>query len=79
MVSGRHSPSEYIASITCPKFFLHSVSDGTVPFTEGRKLYEASGQPKEFHEVPAGHIEAFSTFRPAYAPRLLSFLDKALQ
>lgn len=79
MVSGRHSPSEHIAPLTCPKFFLHSVNDGTVPFAQGRKLYEDAGQPKEFHEVPAGHIEAFSAFRHAYAPRLLKFLDKALQ
>ncbi|MDD2804500.1 MAG: alpha/beta hydrolase [Elusimicrobiales bacterium] len=78
-VSGRHSPSDYVAAIDCPKIFLHSGSDGTVPFAQGRKLYAAAADPKEFLEVPAGHIEAFGAFRRAYAPRLLAFLDSALK
>lgn len=78
MVSGRHSPSDYIAGAKCPKVFLHSVNDGTVPFEQGRKLYEAATGPKEFWEVPAGHIEAFGAFRHAYAPRLLAFLESPI-
>lgn len=78
LVSGRHAPGALIASVPAPKLFLHAVNDGTVPLAQGRKLYEAAAQPKEFHEVPAGHIEAFTAFRGAYGPRLLEFLDKAL-
>ncbi|MDA8130710.1 MAG: alpha/beta hydrolase [Elusimicrobia bacterium] len=77
-VSGRHSPSDYISAVPCPKLFIHSVEDGTVPYAQGRKLYEAAPPPKEFWEVPAGHIEAFGAFRGAYALRLLAFLDDAL-
>lgn len=78
-VSGRHSPAGHIAKIDCPKVFLHSVNDGTVPFAQGRKLYAAAAGPKEFWEVPAGHIEAFTAFSRAYSPRLLQFLDAALE
>ena len=78
LVSGRHSPSDHIAGLTCPKVFLHAAGDGTVPFSQGRRLYDAAPGPKEFWEVPAGHIEAFTAFRAAYAPRLLAFLDAAL-
>jgi len=78
LVSGRHSPSDNIAAIDCPKFFLHAVNDGSVPFAQGKKLYDAAPGPKEFREVPAGHIEAFTAFRPAYAPRLSAFLEGAL-
>jgi len=76
-VSGRHSPADYIGRIDCPKLFLHSVSDNTVPFAQGRKLYAAAGAPKEFLEVPAGHVEAFAAFRGSYGPRLLTFLAGA--
>lgn len=78
LVSGSHSPADHVAAITCPKLFLHAVNDDTVPFAQGRRLYEAAAPPKEFHEVPAGHIEAFTAFRGAYGPRLLDFLEKAL-
>jgi len=75
-VSGRHSPSDFIAGITCPKLFLHSENDGTVPFSQGKKLYDAAPQPKEFWTVPGGHIEAFGLYRETFGPRLLAFLEK---
>lgn len=78
LVTGQDSPSEMIRSLSCPKLFIHSPSDGTVPYAQGRRLYEAAPGPKEFWEVPAGHIEAFGAFRGAYAPRMLSFLDSVL-
>lgn len=79
LVTGRDSPSEKIAGIGCPKLFIHSPADDTVPYSQGRRLFEAAPGPKEFWEVPAGHIEAFGAFRGAYASRLLDFLEKALK
>lgn len=78
VVSGRHSPSGHIGRIAGPKVFIHSPSDDTVPFSQGRRLFEAAAEPKRFWEVPAGHIEAFTAFGSVFRPRLLSFLDEAL-
>lgn len=78
-VSGRHAPADYIAGIACPKLFIHSETDRTVPFGQGRKLYNAAEPPKEFLAVPYGHIDAFYSQREANAPRLLEFLKKALK
>ncbi len=78
-VSGRHSPSDYIAGITCPKFFIHSQNDRTVPMSQGKKLYNAAVPPKEFLSVPYGHTDAFYSQREANAPKLLEFLRKALK
>jgi len=75
-VSGRHSPADFISGITCPKLFIHSENDGTVPFSQGKKLYDAAPQPKEFWTVPGGHIEAFGFYRETFGPRLLAFLEK---
>ena len=77
-VSGRHSPSDYIGAITCPKLFIHSEKDFIVPFSQGRKLYNAAVPPKEFWPVPYGHIDAFYSQREANGPRLVEFLKKAL-
>ncbi len=78
-VSSRHAPKDYIARIACPKVFIHSEKDPTVPFSQGRKLYEAARPPKEFWEVPSGHIEAFGLHRTVFSPRLVRFLDGVLK
>ncbi|MCM2268136.1 MAG: alpha/beta hydrolase [Elusimicrobiales bacterium] len=77
-VSGRHSPADYIVNITCPKLFLHAQNDPTVPFAQGKKLYDAAPGPKEFWPVPDGHIEAFGLYREVFGPRLVGFLKNAL-
>lgn len=77
-VSDRYSPSRYIAGLACPKLFIHSPKDDTVPYEEGRKLFEAAPQPKEIWTPPDGHIQAFQAHAAVYSPRLLEFLKKAL-
>lgn len=78
LVSGRHSPAALIGKVTCPKLFIHSEGDRKVPFSQGRKLYEAAAGPKEFWTAPGGHIEAFDRYRAEYAPRLLDYLRRQL-
>jgi pimeloyl-ACP methyl ester carboxylesterase len=40
-----------IASVHCPKLFIHSPADEVIPYKLGRRLYEAAPEPKEFYEV----------------------------
>jgi fermentation-respiration switch protein FrsA (DUF1100 family) len=40
-----------IHQVHCPKLFIHSRADEVVPYELGRRLYEASPEPKEFYEV----------------------------
>lgn len=77
-VSGDHSPADNIGRIDCPKVFIHSLNDSRVPFSQGKKLFDAAPGPKEFWTVPGGHIEAFHSYRGTYGPRLLEFLRKVL-
>jgi len=77
-VSGRHSPSDYISALTCPKLFIHSEKDPIVPFAQGRKLYAAAPEPKEFWSLSDGHIEAFGANRQVYGPKLLKWLGTLL-
>jgi hypothetical protein len=76
-MSGSHVPYKEIAGITSPKLFIHSETDPVVPFSQGKRLYDASPGPKELWTTPYGHIEAFSGQRKTYGPLLVAFLKAA--
>ncbi|OGS51921.1 MAG: hypothetical protein A3J79_07655 [Elusimicrobia bacterium RIFOXYB2_FULL_62_6] len=79
VLTGSHSPSKDIAAISCPKLFIHSEKDPVVPFSQGRKLYEAASGAKEFWTLPSGgHTDAFAGQREIYGPRFVAFLKNAL-
>jgi fermentation-respiration switch protein FrsA (DUF1100 family) len=47
-----------IASVRCPKLFIHSPADEMVPYRLGRQLFDAASPPKQFYEVKnASHNE----------------------
>ena len=47
-----------IGAIHAPLLFLHSPEDAVVPIAEGRRLFAAAHDPKEFVEVQGGHVNA---------------------
>lgn len=47
-----------IDGVRSPKLFLHSVGDDVVPIEEGRRLFDAAPQPKEWIQVKGGHVYA---------------------
>ena len=47
-----------IPKIGSPVLFLHSPEDDTIPISEGRRLFNAALQPKQFVEVIGGHKNA---------------------
>ena len=62
-----------IGAVRAPKLFLHSPEDTIVPIDEGRKLFEAATQPKEFIEVNGGHVYAAEK-DPSFFPAVAAFL-----
>jgi uncharacterized protein len=55
-----------VARIRAPLLFLHSPEDVVVPFTEGRRLFEAAPSPKTFVEVRGGHINSSEVDRDVF-------------
>ena len=47
-----------IRRVTAPLLFLHSPEDAVVPIDEGRRLFAAAHDPKEFVQVQGGHVYA---------------------
>jgi fermentation-respiration switch protein FrsA (DUF1100 family) len=56
-----------------PVFFGHGTSDELIPYSQGRKLFEAANQPKEFFVLEGGHNHALPQ---AFFQALKGFLDK---
>jgi len=62
--------------IRAPVFIAHSRDDDIVPFAHGRRLYEATAEPKAFLELRGGHNDGFIFMRPEWVAELGAFLDR---
>lgn len=77
-VSGAHSPADNIGKLGCPKVFIHSEKDPTVPYAQGRKLFDAAPGPKTFWNTPSGHIDAFGVHGDEFRQKLLYFMESEI-
>ena len=69
-----------IASVHCPKLFVHSRADEVIPYELGRKLFEAAAEPKEFYEVRgAPHNSTYLIGGKQYFEALRRFIETLQQ
>lgn len=64
-----------IDGVKAPKLFLHSRGDEIVPIEEGRRLFDAAPQPKQWIEVTGGHVYAAER-DPAFFDHVRRFLSE---
>jgi uncharacterized protein len=67
---------ENLKRISAPVFIAHSRDDDGVPYSHGRKLFEAAGEPKAFLEMRGGHNDGFIFVQQEWVAQLGSFLDQ---
>ncbi len=68
---------ENIPHLASPLLVIHGTRDGVVPWSQGKKLYEAARVPKEHYWVKgAGHNNLLFVAGEAYYERLEKFLEK---
>lgn len=65
-----------LGRITSPVFIAHSSDDEIVPYSHGRKLFDATGGPKGFLEMRGGHNEGFVFARKEWVAELGTFLER---
>jgi hypothetical protein len=65
-----------IKDITVPKLIIHSEDDEIIPFHQGRKLFEASPEPKEFYPMRGGHNEAIFQEKEDFVNKIDAFFQK---
>jgi len=56
LMTNRFASLEKLPNVKAPALFMHSKGDLTVPYAQGRRLYEAAGEPKAFLELKGGHV-----------------------
>ncbi len=58
LVGNKFDSSARVARIGCPLLILHGAADTIVPVSQGRKLFHAAVEPKEYAEIPdADHMD----------------------
>jgi fermentation-respiration switch protein FrsA (DUF1100 family) len=76
MVRHRYDNLSKVPLLKMPKLHIHSRDDEIVPFEQGRRLFEAAAEPKEFYEVAgAGHNELIPMESERWEERLRRFLE----
>ena len=77
-MKSRFNALDTISSVSIPKLFLHGTEDEIVPHRLGRKLYDASPQPKQFFAIPnAGHNDTYITGGQLYFDTFHRFITEA--
>lgn len=79
LISVKYDALTKIKKITIPKLIIHSQDDEIVPIQQGRKLFEAAPEPKEFYEMRGGHNEALFFAREEFSSRIDTFLRRYLK
>jgi len=65
-----------IGRVNCPKLFIHSRADEVVPYSQGRRLYDAASERKQFHEVQGStHNSTYIVGGKPYREALRSFIQ----
>lgn len=67
---------ESLKHIRAPVFIAHSRDDDVIPYSHGKKLFEAANEPKAFLEMRGGHNDGFVFVRQEWVAQLRSFLDR---
>jgi hypothetical protein len=54
----------------------HSPDDEIIPFSHGKKLFEAAPEPRVFLQLAGGHNDGFIFMREEWVHVLADFLDR---
>jgi len=68
-----------VSRIACPKLFLHGTEDELVPFENGRRLFEAAAEPKDFIQTPGGHNQGGFEYSREHTDKLQQWLDRTIR
>lgn len=73
----QYNTLECVPKVGAPVLVIHSPRDEIIPYSHGRKIFEAAREPKAFLEVGGGHNDGFVFMRPEWVNALGAFLEKA--
>ena len=56
----------------------HSKNDEIIPYDEGREIFHAAAEPKQFLEMQGGHNDGFISSGISYVNGLKAFINQSL-
>jgi hypothetical protein len=77
--SSRFDSLSKIKKVTVPKLMAHSINDEIVPYSLGRRLFEAAAEPKEFVKMRGGHNSCFFESKELIREKIADFLKRLPQ
>jgi fermentation-respiration switch protein FrsA (DUF1100 family) len=79
LLSNHFDAVSRIKKVGIPKLIIHSRDDEIVPFKQGRELFDAATDPKEFFELAGSHNEGFLRSGRGYVETIRDFVDRHLK
>lgn len=77
-LSTRYDVVEKIKNVRHPLLVLHGDRDEVIPYAQGRKVFEAAQEPKEFYTIfGAHHNDTYVVGGDPYFDALKNFVNKA--
>ena len=74
----RYNTIDYLKQAKCPVLIVHSRDDELIPFQQGKDLFEAANNPKEFVEIKGSHNDGVLISAKTYSEGLDQFFAKHL-
>jgi uncharacterized protein len=74
LVQGGYDTLADVKRVNVPVLVLHSPKDEIVPYAQGKGLFDAAAEPKQFVELKGGHNDGFLTSGKVYTEGLEKFL-----
>jgi uncharacterized protein len=75
LVTSKFDTLAAVKQVRAPVLVLHSPQDRTIPYAQGRALFEAAGADKQFVELGGTHNDGFLTSGDTYVKGLDTFLQ----
>ena len=67
---------DYLKGVRCPVLVIHSRDEDYIPFSHGKKLFEAANEPKHFLEIRGDHRNNYLESKEDYLEGIGSFIKK---
>jgi uncharacterized protein len=74
----KYNTKQYVKNVSSPVLVAHSKDDEIIPYDEGREIFAAAPEPKQFLEMRGGHNDGFIVSGASYINGLKSFINKYL-
>ena len=71
----RYNTLARLRDVRAPVLVVHSREDEIIPFSHGRRLFEAAPEPKAMLELAGGHNQGLVFAREAWVKALAAFLN----